>query len=255
MSGLFLPEVPLTVSDTTNNSYDDITTSFPDDWKTLMHHEFSSNYFDELQKFLKQEMKESQVFPSRKNIFSAFKLTPYAKVKVLLLGQDPYHDDGQAHGLCFSVMPGVKLPPSLRNIFKELDADLGIQCSGNGCLKHWATQGVLLLNTVLTVRAHEAASHQGRGWECFTDAVIQAVNMRSEPVVFVLWGGPAQKKATLIDSARHVIISGAHPSPLSAYRGFNGSRPFSKINHALIQFGHAPIDWRIPDIQPQLSLF
>ena len=243
------------MSDAANSGSDDITASLPEDWKTLLQSEFSSDYFIALKEFLAQEMKDHQIFPPKEKIFAAFGVTPYAKVKVLLLGQDPYHDDGQAHGLCFSVMPGVRLPPSLRNMFKELDADLGIPCSDNGCLEHWASQGVLLLNTVLTVRAHEAASHQGRGWEKFTDAVIRAVNNRAEPVVFVLWGGHAQKKAALIDSSRHVVISGAHPSPLSAYRGFFGSRPFSKINQSLIQSGYTPIDWRIPDSQPQLSLF
>ncbi|MEI8247189.1 MAG: uracil-DNA glycosylase [Lentisphaerota bacterium] len=242
------------MSDSVNSS-GDITAALPEDWKTLLQGEFSSDYFIALQEFMAHEMKNYQVFPPKEKIFAAFGLTPYAKVKVLLLGQDPYHDDGQAHGLCFSVMPGVKLPPSLRNMFKELDADLKISCSDNGCLEHWAKQGVLLLNTVLTVRAHEAASHQGRGWEQFTDAVIRAVNNRAEPVVFVLWGGHAQKKAALIDSSRHVVISGAHPSPLSAYRGFFGSRPFSKINQALIQSGYAPVDWKIPDRQPKLSLF
>ena len=241
--------------DRVNSGSDDITALFPEDWKNLLRDEFSRNYFIELQEFLAQEMKKHQVFPPKEKIFNAFKFTPYAKVKVLLLGQDPYHDDGQAHGLCFSVMPGVKLPPSLRNMFKELDADLGIPCSDNGCLEHWAQQGVMLLNTVLTVRAHEAASHHGYGWEKFTDAVIRAVNNRPEPVVFVLWGGHAQKKAELIDAGRHVVISGAHPSPLSAYRGFFGSRPFSKINQALIQSGYSPVDWKIPDSQPQLSLF
>ncbi|MHB9140130.1 MAG: uracil-DNA glycosylase [Victivallaceae bacterium] len=229
--------------------------SFPEDWKALLQNEFSSSYFAKLRDFVAQEMSLNQVFPPKANIFAAFKLTPCSKVKVVLLGQDPYHDDGQAHGLCFSVMPGVKLPPSLRNMFKELESDLGIPCSDNGNLEHWARQGILLLNTVLTVRAHEAASHQGQGWESFTDAVIRTVNARAEPAVFVLWGGHAQKKANLIDGSRHVVISGAHPSPLSAYRGFFGSRPFSKINQALTQLGHSPIDWKIPASQPQLSLF
>jgi uracil-DNA glycosylase len=243
------------VSDNPNSSSNDIAASFPEDWKTLLRDEFSSGYFAKLREFVVREMSIHQVFPPKDKIFAAFKLTPYSKVKVVLLGQDPYHDDGQAHGLCFSVMPGVKLPPSLRNMFKELEADLGIPCSDNGNLENWARQGILLLNTVLTVRAHEAASHQGQGWENFTDAVIRAINSRIEPSVFVLWGGHAQKKASLIDSNRHVVISGAHPSPLSAYRGFLGSRPFSKINQALTQLGHSPIDWRIPDTQPKLSLF
>ncbi len=237
------------------NSSNDITASLPEDWKTLLQGEFLRDYFIALQEFLALEMRNHQVFPPKEKIFTAFELTPYVKVKVLLLGQDPYHDDGQAHGLCFSVMPGVKPPPSLRNMFKELNSDLGIPCSDNGCLEYWAKQGVLLLNTVLTVRTHEAASHQGRGWEHFTDAVIRAVNNSAEPVVFVLWGGHAQKKAVLIDNRRHMVISGAHPSPLSAYRGFFGSRPFSKINQSLIQFGYSPIDWMIPGSQPKLPLF
>lgn len=243
------------MSDNLNSSSNDIAASFPEDWKALLQNEFCSSYFTQLRDFVAQEMKNRQVFPPEDKIFAAFKLTPYNKVKVVLLGQDPYHDEGQAHGLCFSVMPGVKLPPSLRNMFKELEADLGIPCSDNGNLEHWAGQGILLLNTALTVRAHEAASHHGKGWENFTDAVIRAVNARVEPAVFVLWGGHAQKKASLIDCRRHVVISGAHPSPLSAYRGFFGSRPFSKINQALTQLGYSPIDWRIPGSQPELSLF
>jgi uracil-DNA glycosylase len=243
------------VSDNLNSGSNDIAASLPEDWKALLQNEFCSSYFTQLRDFVAQEMKNYQVFPPTDKIFTAFKLTPYNKVKVVLLGQDPYHDEGQAHGLCFSVMPGVKLPPSLRNMFKELEADLGIPCSDNGNLEHWGRQGILLLNTALTVRAHEAASHHGKGWENFTDAVIRAVNSRLEPAVFVLWGGHAQKKASLIDGSRHVVISGAHPSPLSAYRGFFGSRPFSKINQALTQLGHSPIDWKIPDSQPELSLF
>ncbi len=191
---------------------------------------------------------EHQVFPPSGQEFSALEATPYEKVRVLVLGQDPYHDDGQAHGMSFSVLPGTRTPPSLRNIFKELDADLGIPAPDNGYLMHWAEQGVLLLNAVLTVRAHEANSHKAKGWEKFTDAVIQAVSAREEPVVFVLWGNYAKKKLPLIDTGKHVVVQGAHPSPLSA-KLFFGSRPFSQINTALEGFGVDPIDWRIPDLK------
>lgn len=233
----------------------DLLTSIPADWKERLRAEFETEYFSELQSFLEQEMASEQVFPPRDEIFSALRLAPYKSVKVLLLGQDPYHDDGQAHGLCFSVRPGVKLPPSLRNIYKELEEDLGIPVSDCGFLENWAKQGVLMINAVLTVRAHEAASHQGRGWENFTDAIIREVNRKTEPVVFVLWGGHAAKKLALIDQDRHIVISSAHPSPLSAYRGFFGSRPFSKINVALEQAGHSGIDWAVAPGQQELPLF
>ena len=181
-------------------------------------------------------------------MFSALKLTPYDQVSVLIVGQDPYHDDGQAHGLAFSVPPGVKPPPSLVNIFKELHDDLGCRIPNNGYLVPWAMQGVLLLNTVLTVRAHSPNSHKGKGWEKFTDAVIRKVVEKSDPVVFVLWGGNAQKKRTLIEGGGHVVIESAHPSPLSARNGFFGSRPFSKINAALRAAGKTEIDWQLPDV-------
>jgi uracil-DNA glycosylase len=187
------------------------------------------------------------VFPPEDEVFAALAATAYDDVKVLVVGQDPYHDDNQAHGMCFSVRPGVKVPPSLRNIYKELGTDLGLTVPDNGYLMPWAEQGVLLLNTVLTVRAHEAASHKNQGWEKFTDAVIKSVNDRDKPVVFVLWGAHARKKAALIDASRHVIVEGAHPSPLSAKKFF-GSKPFSQINTALEEMGHEKIDWQIPNL-------
>jgi uracil-DNA glycosylase len=214
-------------------------------WLDVLGPEFSKPYFRELQEFVGEERKHHQVFPLEQDVYNALILTPFDEVRVMILGQDPYHDDGQAHGLCFSVQPGVQPPPSLQNIFRELKDDLGCLIPNHGCLKSWAMQGVLLLNAVLTVRAHEAGSHQRRGWEQFTDAVIRAVNAKPEPVVFVLWGNQAQKKLELIDSARHTIIASAHPSPLSARNGFFGSRPFSKINAALTEHGLKEIDWQL----------
>jgi len=204
--------------------------------------------------FLAEEWRTQTVFPPQAEIFTALRLTPPEAVRVLIVGQDPYHDDGQAHGLCFSVRQGVPLPPSLRNIFKELEADLGVVAPRHGDLSEWARQGVLLLNTVLTVRAHQAHSHAEHGWEAFTDTIIRAVAAKPEPVVFVLWGGPAQKKLPLIDPARHVVVQSAHPSPLSAYRGFLGSRPFSAINQALTANGCPAIDWCRGDDAPGLGL-
>jgi len=221
----------------------DLASAVPQDWKEKLSSELNEPWFVQLQEFLNEEWQRETIFPAKKNIFSALKLTPFDQVKVLILGQDPYHDENQAHGLCFSVTAGQKFPPSLRNIFKELQADLRFAPPEHGCLEHWARQGVLLLNTVLTVRAHLAASHQGRGWEKFTDAIIREVNAKPSPVVFVLWGNHAQKKLSLIDSKRHHVICTAHPSPLSATRGFVGSRPFSKINAALTASGLAPINW------------
>ena len=221
----------------------------PEDWAQVLKEEFELDYWSKLEDFIVDEMKSEVVFPPKNEIFSAFELTPYDKVKVLLLGQDPYHDYNQAHGLCFSVCNGTKLPPSLKNIYKELYSDLDVPVSKNGSLVSWAEQGVLLLNTSLTVRAHQAASHSKMGWVNFTDAVIRAVNKKKSLVIFVLWGGHAAAKERLIDSSRHIIIKSAHPSPLSAYRGFLGSRPFSKINDALIKNNNKPIDWRT-QIQP-----
>ncbi|MFB6893531.1 uracil-DNA glycosylase [Kitasatospora sp. NPDC056327] len=220
----------------------------PESWREVLGAETEKPYFGELAAFVAAQRAEHQVFPPSGQEFSALEATPYDKVRVLVLGQDPYHDDGQAHGMSFSVLPGTRTPPSLRNIFKELDADLGIPAPDNGYLMHWAEQGVLLLNAVLTVRAHEANSHKAKGWEKFTDAVIKAVSAREEPVVFVLWGNYAKKKLPLIDTDRHVVVQGAHPSPLSA-KLFFGSRPFSQINTALEGFGVDPVDWRIPDLK------
>ncbi len=218
--------------------------ALPASWRAALSREVEADYFQELTQFLEHERAAHEVYPPPEATFAALALTPYDAVRVLLLGQDPYHDVGQAHGLCFSVSPGVRPPPSLGNIFKELAADLGVPPPAGGCLDGWARQGVLLLNTVLTVRAHEAHSHRGRGWERFTDAVIQAVNDRPGRTVFVLWGGPAQKKAKLIHP-RHVVLKAPHPSPLSAYTGFFGSRPFSAINAALRASGEREVDWAL----------
>jgi uracil-DNA glycosylase len=222
-------------------STNDLPASWRDDLKPAM--EMGS--FAALQKFVAAEREQHQVFPPGDDVFNAFLLTPLDQVKVLILGQDPYHDDGQAHGLSFSVRPGVAFPPSLRNIFKELVEDVGVEKPAHGSLESWARQGVLLLNTVLTVRAHEANSHRKRGWEQFTDHVIQVVNQRPK-VAFVLWGNPAQEKRPLIDD-RHLVVASVHPSPLSARRGFFGSKPFSKINQFLIETHQSSIDWRIGD--------
>jgi uracil-DNA glycosylase len=218
----------------------------PEDWGAILADELDKPYFHKLQEFVADERRAHTVFPPEPDVFNALKLTPYARTNVLLLGQDPYHDDGQAHGLCFSVQPGVKPPQSLVNMFKELRDDLGCTIPKHGYLASWAEQGVLLLNAVLTVRAHEANSHKDKGWEIFTDAIIRAVNDKPSPVVFVLWGAYAQKKAKLIDASRHAILTAAHPSPLSAKKFF-GSRPFSAINNALRGFGKPPIDWQLPE--------
>ena len=215
-------------------------------WQALLSDELSKKYFRELRKFLEHERSEHSVFPAVDNVYRAFELTPLRDVRVVILGQDPYHDDDQAHGLSFSVRPGVKLPPSLRNIFRELQSDLGIGPAAHGCLEAWARQGVMLLNTVLTVRAHQPNSHRGKGWEEFTARVIEAINQRPH-VTFVLWGKPAQGIAGQI-SDRHLVIRSAHPSPLSAYRGFFGSRPFSRINAFLNQTGQQEIQW---DLSPE----
>ncbi|HCI52281.1 MAG TPA: uracil-DNA glycosylase [Gallionella sp.] len=217
-------------------------------WRPLLIEETHKPYFRQLQQFVAEQREKHTVFPPEADVYAALHLTPIEEVRVLILGQDPYHDDHQAHGLCFSVRPGESIPPSLLNIFKELKADLGCQIPNNGCLIPWARQGVLLLNAVLTVEAHQANSHKERGWETFTDAVIAAVNAKTDPVVFVLWGAYARKKIGLIDRSRHVVIESPHPSPLSAYRGFFGSRPFSKINAALTDAGRRPIDWQITDL-------
>jgi uracil-DNA glycosylase len=222
--------------------------TLPADWKKVLASELQKPYFQALEQFVDQERQEHEVFPPEEDVFNAFKATPFEKVKVLLLGQDPYHDNGQAHGMCFSVRPGVKPPPSLVNMFKELKEDLGCSIPNQGYLEAWAKQGVMLLNAVLTVRAHQANSHKDKGWETFTDAVIGALNGRPTPVVFLLWGAYAQKKGKRIDN-RHPIIKSAHPSPLSAKK-FLGSRPYSAANQALQELGQEPINWQIPDLPP-----
>ena len=217
------------------------------DWNPLLRDEFDKPYWKDLQSFVAQERQHAQVFPPGPEVFAALHLTPHVDTKVLILGQDPYHGPGQAHGLCFSVREGTAKPPSLVNIFKELQSDLGVAPPQHGSLEHWARQGVLLLNAVLTVRAHQAGSHAGKGWETFTDEVIRTVSAKPEPVVFVLWGAYARKKKALIDTRRHHVIESAHPSPLSAHNGFFGSRPFSRANDALVSAGRDPVDWAIPD--------
>ncbi|RUT03159.1 uracil-DNA glycosylase [Dulcicalothrix desertica PCC 7102] len=220
-------------------------TKLPISWQVVLAEEFEKPYFKQLQEFLALERQTQTIYPPEEDVFSAFELTPYHDVKVLLLGQDPYHDENQAHGLCFSVKPGIKTPPSLVNMYKELKDDIGCDIPSTGYLVEWAKQGVLMLNAVLTVRAHTANSHKNKGWEKFTDAVISQVNQKSDPVVFVLWGGYAQKKLKLIDTTRHIVIQSAHPSPLSAHNGFFGSKPFSKINAALEACNKSPINWEI----------
>lgn len=215
------------------------------DWKEALEREFEKPYYKDLRQFLIQEYKTKQVFPPMHDIFNALHYTPLSKVKVMILGQDPYHDVNQAHGLCFSVLPGQQPPPSLQNIYKELQEDLGCPVPKHGYLKKWADQGVLLLNTVLTVRAHQANSHQNKGWEQFTDAVIEAVNRQQRPVVYLLWGKPAQSKKPMLTNPSHLILQAPHPSPLSAYRGFFGSRPFSRANDFLEKNGAGSIDWCI----------
>ena len=220
----------------------------PQSWQPYLEDETKQPYFTKLREFVAEERAHHNVFPPDEDVFNALKFTPYENANVFLLGQDPYHNVGQAHGLCFSVRPDVAPPPSLVNIYKELKTDLGCPVPNNGYLVSWAAQGVVMLNAVLTVRAHVANSHKGKGWETFTDAVLRAVNAKETPVVFVLWGGYAQKKLPLIDTTRHTIVQSAHPSPLSAHNGFFGSKPFSKINAALEAAGKPPIDWQIPDL-------
>lgn len=220
----------------------------PASWRPLLAEELDKPYFRRLEAFLEKERQTQSIYPPEQDTFSALRLTPYNNVNVLLLGQDPYPGEGQAHGLSFSVQPGVKTPASLRNIYKELETDVGFRIPNNGYLAPWAKQGVLLLNAVLTVRAGEPNSHKGKGWEIFTDTIISRVNEKEEPVVFVLWGAYAQKKISLIDTGKHTIIKSAHPSPLSARNGFFGSRPFSAINKALLKSGKGEIDWQLPDI-------
>jgi len=217
------------------------------DWDGVVGEQFRLPYYLRLREFLKTEYRTRIVYPEPNDIFNALHRTPYAGVKAVILGQDPYHGPGQAHGLSFSVKPGVALPPSLQNIFKELRDDLGVPIPAHGHLTAWAERGVLLLNTVLTVREGEPNSHKGQGWETFTDAVVEALDRRDRPVAFVLWGSHAQAKGARIDATKHFVLRSPHPSPLSAHRGFFGSRPFSRINAWLESRGETPIDWRLPD--------
>ena len=218
------------------------------DWLGAISGEFKKPYYRELFEFVKAEYGKHVIYPNSDDIFNAFHFTPLSEVKVVILGQDPYHNVGQAHGLCFSVKPDVEIPPSLVNIYKELEEDLGCKVPNNGYLKKWAEQGVLMLNTVLTVRAHQAASHQGKGWEKFTDAVIEAVNAQDRPIVYMLWGKPAQSKIPMLTNPKHLILKAPHPSPLSAYRGFFGCKHFSQANAFLERNGLEKIDWQIEDV-------
>ena len=215
------------------------------DWLPALQDEFKKPYYAELYKKVQEEYKETQIFPPADDIFNAFHFTPLSEVKVVIIGQDPYHNVGQAHGLCFSVKPEVDIPPSLVNIYKELKDDLGCYIPDNGYLEKWAKQGVLMLNSVLTVRAHQANSHQGLGWEKFTDAVIRAVNEQDRPIVYMLWGRPAQNKAKSVNNPKHLLLKAPHPSPLSAHRGFFGCKHFSQANVYLKKNGLEPIDWQI----------
>ena len=221
---------------------------FKNDWGQYLKEEMAQPYYRKLRQFLIGEYSTKQVYPDMYSIFNALHYTSYADTKVLILGQDPYHEPGQAHGLSFSVQPNVPPPPSLVNIFKELETDLGCTVPNNGCLEPWARQGVLLLNTVLTVQAHRANSHRDKGWEIFTDKIISLLNQREKPVAFILWGFPARRKKAMITNPQHFIVESPHPSPLSAYRGFFGSRPFSKVNKFLESVGEEPINWQLPNI-------
>lgn len=216
-------------------------------WYSVLEPEFNKRYMAELREFLQREKQSGKtIFPPAPQIFNAFNSTPFDQVKVVILGQDPYHGAGQAHGLCFSVMPGVRVPPSLKNIYKEMATDLGVAAPDHGCLQPWAEQGVLLLNATLTVEESKAGAHQGRGWEQFTDAAVHALAEQREGLVFILWGSYAQKKGGFIDDSKHLVLKGPHPSPLSAHRGFFGTRPFSQANAYLQSHGEAPINWALP---------
>lgn len=219
-----------------------------DEWQNALAPEFSKPYYKDLFEFVKDEYSKAVIYPPADDIFNAMHLTPLSKVKVMILGQDPYHGEHQAHGLSFSVLPKTDIPPSLQNIYQELHDDLGCNIPNNGYLKKWAEQGVLLLNTVLTVRAHQPNSHQGHGWEKFTDAIIQAVNAQDRPIVYMLWGKPAQSKIPMLKNPKHLILKAPHPSPLSAYRGFFGCKHFSQANAFLKENGQEPIDWQIEDV-------
>ncbi|WP_434750284.1 uracil-DNA glycosylase [Paenibacillus amylolyticus] len=220
---------------------------FGNDWDEVLQKETESEYFNKIRYALAAEYKTQTVYPPKEDLFSALKFTPYHQVKAVIIGQDPYHGAGQAHGLSFSVRPGVRVPPSLKNIYKELQADLGVPVPKHGSLIHWAEQGVLLLNAVLTVRESQPNSHQALGWQTFTDAVIRELNERPEPMVYMLWGSHAQKKGAFINRDKHLVLESTHPSPLAAHRGFLGSRPFSKANEFLVSQGIKPIDWTIPE--------
>ncbi len=219
---------------------------FKNDWANYLKDELQQPYYRQLRQFLIGEYRTRAVYPDMYSIFNALHYTSYEDTKVVILGQDPYHGEGQAHGLSFSVLPGVAPPPSLLNIFKELQTDLGCEVPAHGCLQAWAEQGVLLLNAVLTVRAHEANSHRNHGWEQFTDKIISLLNEREKPMAFILWGTPARRKKEMITNPRHFIVESPHPSPLSAHRGFFGSRPFSKVNQFLVSQGQTPIEWQLP---------
>ena len=218
------------------------------DWLGVLREEFGKPYYRKLHEIVLKEYHTRRIYPAPDDIFNAFHLTPFHEVKVVILGQDPYHGEGQAHGLCFSVKPDVEIPPSLANIYQELHDDCGCYIPDNGCLEKWARQGVLLLNTVLTVRAHQPNSHRGIGWEEFTDAAIRRLNEEDRPMVFILWGRPAQMKRAMLTNQRHLVLEAPHPSPLSAFRGFFGSRPFSRANAYLEANGLAPIDWQIENV-------
>ena len=218
------------------------------DWLEVLSGEFSKPYYRSLYTFVRTEYQSRVIYPPADDIFSALHPTPLSQVKVVILGQDPYHNAGQAHGLSFSVLPGTEIPPSLQNIYQELHDDLGCYIPNHGFLEKWASQGVLMLNTVLTVRAHQANSHQGKGWEQFTDAILQAVSRQDRPVVYLLWGRPAQSKLPMLNNPKHLVLTAPHPSPLSAYRGFFGCRHFSKCNAFLSANGAGPIDWQIESI-------
>lgn len=220
----------------------------PEDWREVLADEFKKDYFKKLEAFVAEQRASATVYPPEEQVFSAFAHTPYNDVRVLLFGQDPYHGAGQAHGLSFSVQPGITIPPSLRNMYKELQTDLGCKMPNNGYLVPWADQGVMMLNAVLTVREKEPNSHQKMGWEKFTDAVIKKVGQKDDRVVFVLWGGKAKAKAKYVNTDKHVVITSGHPSPLSAHNGFFGSKPYSKINEALTAAGKPAIDWQIPNL-------
>lgn len=222
-----------------------------EDWRVALSEEFSKDYYKKLNMFIRDEYDKATVYPPLDHLFEALAITSLADTKVVILGQDPYHDEGQAHGLCFSVKPGIATPRSLNNIYKEIVDDIGGYVPNNGYLEKWAKQGILMLNTVLTVRAHQAGSHRKKGWEQFTDAIIKKVNEKDTPVVFILWGKPAGEKASMIDTNKHLVLTSAHPSPLSARRGFFGCKHFSQTNDFLIANGMEPIDWQIENIDPK----